>query len=857
MKTSYNTILSSAGLAVVALVATMLSAAIVTSYVQAQSPNDTSCSAINGFATSSKAKLDAQKKNIEASFKIDKQQLEMSWEFEDEKAIATQKVAMDEFTAKMNELAGVFTKDVMTDVEERNATVTTAKSAYREDILAVMQKQSSDLLKSANKMAASVQTAVTKAQKDCQTNPAAKSTLVSTVNSAQSTYDAQRLGAINESTKQAIELMNVQLQKIQSANQVLVSQIQELLRNILKQSPAPSPTPTGSPSSSPTTSPSSTPSPTTSPSPTSSPSTSPAPTVSPTPSSSPIPSPSPSTPPTGGVQLTPATSYTTHANLRYSNASDRLQLDLYVPNTSTVKPVIIYIHGGGWNSGSKDQYCTPATKFGSTPTTSTFMNRGYAVACINYRLSTEAPFPAQIEDIKSAIRWLRANASQYKLGSKIGVWGSSAGGHLAAMAGTTGDVSQFDKGQNLQHSSRVQAVVDEFGPTDLAAWANTPGGNPPHSQNQLRYSMVGRLIGAEVLSAPDKARAANPITYVTADDPPFDIFHGDNDPIVPTNQSQLLDQALKKSGVKSTLTIVPSADHPPKQTYQAARLDAVARFFGANLVTGATSTTPSPSPSPTTTPKPSPSPNPSPAPGGGSGSGGVPVGPRLVYTGDYNTGDLTQWAHIHTRDRVDAPGNYCTYSICVRNGGSGHTTAARFEVRDGDVPSFGGGERAEVRAGDWDASKGAYVAEGDERWYEFSVKFEDNWVNPRHGTSSWFMIYQWFAKAGTSTGPALTVQVMQNNYLELGGAGPSVSYRKPIAPIRPGQWVKYVLHVKFSTNSSVGFAEVWENGKLVVPKHNRPTLESSPAYLKQGAYRDAASSGTQVVWHDDLRITAP
>lgn len=844
MKTSYNSVLSRTILTLAVVVATVLSFIMAASVTYAQSPADATCSAIGGFATSSAAKLSGQERNLTTSFQIDKQQLETGWEFEDEKSAATQRVAVDQFTAKMSELAGVFTEEVMAKVGVRNEAVAAAKTAYRKDILAVAEKQSSDLTGAATKMSNSIKTAIDKALKDCKLSPVtAKSTLVSAVNNAQSAYAGVRTDKINEATKRAIELANIQLQKIKSANQAFVIYIQELLKNIPSQSSAPTPTTNPSPTSSSSPTPSSSPLPTSSPTPTT-PSTSP--------SSSPTPI--PTTSPVGNVVLTPTTAYTTHSNLQYSTASSRLLLDLYLPNTNVVKPVVVYVHGGGWNSGSKDKYCSPATKFGSTPTTATFMNRGYAVACINYRLSTEASMPAQIEDVKSAIRWLRANAAKYKLGSKIGIWGGSAGGYLAAMAGTTGDVSQFDKGQNLQFSSRVQAVVDEFGPTDLTAWANTPGGNPPYSQNQLRYSMVGRLLGGEVLTIPDKAKAANPITYATADDPPFDIFHGDNDPIVPVDQSKLLDQALKKAGAQSTLTIVPSADHPPKQSYQAARLDAVARFFGANLVSGATSPAPSTSPAPTPTASPTVAPSPAPTPGGG---GSVPVGSRLVYAGNYDTGNLTQWAHIHTRDRVDAPGNYCTYSICVRNGGAGHPTAARFEVRDGDVPSFGGGERAEVRAGDWDNSAGAYVAEGDERWYEFSVKFENNWQNPRHGTSSWFMIYQWFPKAGTSKGPAFTVQVMQNNYLELGGAGASVSYRKPIAPIRPGQWVKYVLHVKFSTNPSVGFAEVWEDGKLVVPKHNRPTLESSPAYIKQGAYRDAASSGTQVVWHDDLRVTAP
>jgi hypothetical protein len=191
----------------------------------------------------------------------------------------------------------------------------------------------------------------------------------------------------------------------------------------------------------------------------------------------------------------------------------------------------------------------------------------------------------------------------------------------------------------------------------------------------------------------------------------------------------------------------------------------------------------------------------------------------------------------------------------VRNGGLGHETAARFEVRDGDIPPFGGGERAEVTPGAWYApSAGAFVKEGDERWYSFSMKFDEGFQNPRHGPDSWFMVSQWFPQQGGA--PALTLQVTQDNYLELGGAGAAVPYRRKISPVKPGQWVDYVVHVKFSEDPNVGYAEVYENGKLVVEKHYRPTLVAGGggAYYKQGVYRDVASTGTQVVWHDGLVI---
>ena len=149
------------------------------------------------------------------------------------------------------------------------------------------------------------------------------------------------------------------------------------------------------------------------------------------------------------------------ANLEYvPGGHERQRLDLYVPAEADAPlPVIVWIHGGAWLGGSKEMG-VPALPF---------VGKGYAVASINYRLSQHAVFPAQIEDCKAAIRWLRANARTYNLNAgRIGVWGASAGGHLVALLGTSGGVEDFDgKGGNADRSSRVQAVVDFFGPTDF------------------------------------------------------------------------------------------------------------------------------------------------------------------------------------------------------------------------------------------------------------------------------------------------------------------------------------------------------------------------------------------------------
>lgn len=238
-------------------------------------------------------------------------------------------------------------------------------------------------------------------------------------------------------------------------------------------------------------------------------------------------------------------------DLRYvTNGHERQKLDLFLPDTTTRPlPLIIWIHGGGWESGSKEQ-CLPLRQG--------YTQRGYAVASIGYRLSGDAIFPAQIEDCKAAIRWLRAHAKQYGLNpDRFGVWGSSAGGHLAALVGTSGDVKPFDVGENLHVSSRVQAVCDYYGPTDFTAFVTTPG----YERHAGTESPESKLLGGAVLENKDKAARANPITYVTPDDPPFLIVHGDADPVVPLNQSQLLFDALKKAGVSVHFHTIKGAGH--------------------------------------------------------------------------------------------------------------------------------------------------------------------------------------------------------------------------------------------------------------------------------------------------------
>lgn len=250
----------------------------------------------------------------------------------------------------------------------------------------------------------------------------------------------------------------------------------------------------------------------------------------------------------------------------------RQKLDLYLPEKSAAPlPIVIWIHGGGWAAG--DKAGCPAQRL---------IAQGYAAASLNYRLSGDAPFPAQIEDCKAAIRWLRAHAKEYNLDpSRFGVWGSSAGGHLVALLGTSGDVKEFDQGANLNQSSRVQAVCDFFGPTDLLQMDAhaLPGATLKHDPAN---SPESRLTGGAIQENKSKAARANPITYVAPDDPPFLIVHGDQDPTVPHHQSELLFDALKKTGVNVHFHTIRGAGHGTG--FAGKNIDdMVSAFFDQNL----------------------------------------------------------------------------------------------------------------------------------------------------------------------------------------------------------------------------------------------------------------------------------
>lgn len=236
-----------------------------------------------------------------------------------------------------------------------------------------------------------------------------------------------------------------------------------------------------------------------------------------------------------------------------TNGHERQMLDLYLPAQGEHHPLIIWIHGGAFRMGSKEG--NP-----DNPLPFDYVTQGYALASINYRLSQHAIWPAQIEDCKAAVRWLRAHAPEYKLDPKrFAAWGPSAGGHLVAMLGTAGHVAAFEVGAHLERSSRVQCVIDYFGPTDfLQMDAQRPPDGMIHNTPD---SPESELVGGPIQEHPEKVAQANPVTYVTTDAPPFLIIHGDADPLVPYGQSLLLVEALHKVGADVTFYTVQGGGH--------------------------------------------------------------------------------------------------------------------------------------------------------------------------------------------------------------------------------------------------------------------------------------------------------
>lgn len=270
-----------------------------------------------------------------------------------------------------------------------------------------------------------------------------------------------------------------------------------------------------------------------------------------------------------------AGTFTTYEALEYASPNgESLLMDLRVPDGAGPHPVILYLHSGAWVTG--DRFGGPAIRQAS---------RGYAVASIEYRLAPLHIWPAQIEDAKAAVRWLRANADRFQLdANRIGVFGTSAGGHIGAVLGTSGGIASLEGLElgNAQFSSRVRAVVDLYGPTDLLKIEEQKLPCIPLDGNSA-YLPPSLLMGCAIQECAEKTRTANPITYVTKDDPPFLIMHGMLDCLVPYKQSVILDRALRDKGVSSKLVLLPAGQHGGSAFDVAKYEQMIDEFLDANL----------------------------------------------------------------------------------------------------------------------------------------------------------------------------------------------------------------------------------------------------------------------------------
>jgi acetyl esterase/lipase len=263
-------------------------------------------------------------------------------------------------------------------------------------------------------------------------------------------------------------------------------------------------------------------------------------------------------------------------NIPYVENGHRNQvLDLFLPEQPSEKPrpLMMWIHGGAWMVGDQ-----------ANPPVLYLVSQGFAVASIQYRFSSDAIWPAQAHDCKGAIRFLRANAAKYNLDpDHFGVGGDSSGGHLAAFVGTSGDVKEMEGNLgDTSVSSRVQAVVDWFGPTDFTLMTKQSGPGSM-SSHDAPNSPESRLLGGPVQEKRDLAKTANPLTYVDQTDPPFLIMHGDNDQLVPLGQSVILAKALIDAGVEVTMRTIHGAGHEGPEFRNAESRRLIEEFLSRTL----------------------------------------------------------------------------------------------------------------------------------------------------------------------------------------------------------------------------------------------------------------------------------
>lgn len=243
--------------------------------------------------------------------------------------------------------------------------------------------------------------------------------------------------------------------------------------------------------------------------------------------------------------------------------------DVYVPATKSPHPLVLYIHGGGWVGGHTRQ----SASFENFPAVlAALAAEGFTVASLEYRLSGEAKFPAQLQDSNAALRFLRANAAKYRIDPKrVGVWGGSAGGHLAALTALTCRNTVLDPA--AASDACVQAAATWYGVFDFAGMTATPDGN----------AAGAKLLGCEGACSAEQIRSVSPVAYIDARDPPFLLIHGDEDKVVPVAQSHLAEAAMRQAGAPVEAIYIPGVDHSfvgaTREQTRAATLKAVNATF--------------------------------------------------------------------------------------------------------------------------------------------------------------------------------------------------------------------------------------------------------------------------------------
>lgn len=240
-------------------------------------------------------------------------------------------------------------------------------------------------------------------------------------------------------------------------------------------------------------------------------------------------------------------------DIKYATVENTdLLLDLYMPTNVANPYLVLWIHGGAWAGGSK-----------SNPPMD-LLKKGYALASVEYRNTTQAKYPAYLHDVKASVRYLRAHADKFKFhDDKIFIWGSSAGGHIVSLVGLTNDMKDMEGtvGDHLDISSSVQGIIDFYGPTNLSTIMKQ---STPHGVS-VRGPALEKMFNKKLDSLNDELVMASPINYVTANDPPLFICHGDQDNQVPINQSIELYGKYKSAGLKVQLEFAYGAGHGGKQ----------------------------------------------------------------------------------------------------------------------------------------------------------------------------------------------------------------------------------------------------------------------------------------------------